>query len=331
MIGWAGMLVWSLGVLAQDPVYSQFYMAPLQLNPAFTGSTHAPKFSMNYRNQWPSLNHAYTTYSASYDQFFKDFNSGLGASILADDAGNGLIKTTKISGFYAYRVQISRDFYSKFVVQASYVQSAYNWEKFIFPDQIDPVTGPISPGGTPWPTDETVPPDLRNQYLDVSFGLLAYTSTWYGGLSVEHINRPSQILIAGYENNIDGLPVRISLHAGGEVGLFEHAGWLDRIYISPQVMVSRQGPFNQLLGGAFFGFDPFFLGVWGRITSQNPDAAILSAGMRTGILKLAYSYDLTVSRLGLGTGGTHEIGILLNLDKLYPEESKYMDCFQMFR
>lgn len=286
---------------------------------------------MNYRNQWPSLDRAYRTYSASYDQFFKSINSGLGASLLSDDAGNGLIRTTKISGFYSYRLQITRELFAKFGVEAAFVQSAYNWDKFIFPDQIDPVTGPVSPGGSPWPTDETVPADIRNQYLDVGFGLLVFNAQWYGGISVEHINRPSQSLISGYENFADGLPIRISAHAGGEFGLFHQAGWMDRVFISPQIMVSKQGPFNQLLGGTFFGFDPFFLGTWIRITSQNPDAAIVSVGMRTGILKLAYSYDLTISKLGVGTGGTHEIGLMINLDKLYPEESKYIDCFQMFR
>ena len=56
--------------LAQDPQFTQFYANPLYLNPAFAGSTRCPRVGLNYRNQWPSLNKAYITESASYDQHF---------------------------------------------------------------------------------------------------------------------------------------------------------------------------------------------------------------------------------------------------------------------
>ena len=44
-----------LVALGQDPQYSQFYAAPLYLNPAFAGSAMAPRVNFNHRNQWPSL------------------------------------------------------------------------------------------------------------------------------------------------------------------------------------------------------------------------------------------------------------------------------------
>ena len=95
--------MWSFSSQAQDPIFSQYYAAPLQLNPAFAGNTYSPHIAINYRNQWPSLNQAYVTYAVSYSQFFKDFNSGIGLMILTDDAGQGLYKTTKVSGVYSYK------------------------------------------------------------------------------------------------------------------------------------------------------------------------------------------------------------------------------------
>jgi hypothetical protein len=42
----------------------------------------------------------------------------------------------------------------------------------------------------------------------------------------------------------------------------------------------------------------------------NSDALILLLGYRTeSRLKLAYTYDLTVSRLGVGSGKSHELSI----------------------
>ena len=121
-------------VNAQDPIYSQFYSAPLQINPAFAGNTYAPHIAINYRNQWPSIPNAYTTYSVAYDQFSPSLNIGYGLSILGDEAGNGLISSNKVSGFFAYRVQVDRDFYLKLGVEASGVQARYNWSKFVFFD-----------------------------------------------------------------------------------------------------------------------------------------------------------------------------------------------------
>jgi len=70
---------------AQDPVFSQFYLSPLQLNPGLSGLTEDPRFSANYRNQYPGFNNAYRTYALSYDQFFPSIKGGLGFWLLSDD------------------------------------------------------------------------------------------------------------------------------------------------------------------------------------------------------------------------------------------------------
>jgi len=60
-----------LAVQAQDIHFSQFYMSPLNLNPALTGVMNSQvRVVGNYRNQWASVlkSNAFSTYSASYDQ-----------------------------------------------------------------------------------------------------------------------------------------------------------------------------------------------------------------------------------------------------------------------
>ena len=58
---------------AQDVHFSQYYAAPLTLNPALTGLVNGVfRASFNYRNQWfniPTLNTIapYQTYQASFD------------------------------------------------------------------------------------------------------------------------------------------------------------------------------------------------------------------------------------------------------------------------
>ncbi|MBL0101667.1 MAG: PorP/SprF family type IX secretion system membrane protein [Saprospiraceae bacterium] len=101
------VLAWCMSpLIAQDPVYSQFYNAHLQLNAAMAGNTRGPLIQMNYRNQWPGLGNIYTTYSVSYDQYISKLKSGLGFILLTDNAGDGVLRSTGLTGFYSYRVRV---------------------------------------------------------------------------------------------------------------------------------------------------------------------------------------------------------------------------------
>ena len=82
------------GVKAQDVGFSQFYANPLYLNPAFAGSKVAPRISLTYRAQWPGLVSAFTTVSASYDQYIPDLHGGIGAIVLSD--GIFILGLTKV-------------------------------------------------------------------------------------------------------------------------------------------------------------------------------------------------------------------------------------------
>ena len=53
---------------AQDPNFSQFFASPLSLNPALTGKFDGSfRVAGNYRNQWPTINNAFVTKTASID------------------------------------------------------------------------------------------------------------------------------------------------------------------------------------------------------------------------------------------------------------------------
>src|ERR671911_625777 len=74
-------------VTAQDPQFSQFYAAPLYLNPALAGATGQARAGMNYRNQWPAIEANFTTVSAYFDYFIEDYNSAVGIIINNDTEG----------------------------------------------------------------------------------------------------------------------------------------------------------------------------------------------------------------------------------------------------
>ena len=78
---------------SQDIHFTQFYMSPLNLNPAMTGVMNCKtRMIANYRNQWAAVlaANAYNTYSVSYDQKIpvgREDYFGIGGAFLGGVAG----------------------------------------------------------------------------------------------------------------------------------------------------------------------------------------------------------------------------------------------------
>jgi len=93
---------------AQDPHFSQFYNAPMLLNPAVTGLLQGDfRAVTNYRSQWSSISTPFQTMSASVDmnvmnQLTKKDLFGLGLVVLNDVAGEASLKNTQVGLSFAY-------------------------------------------------------------------------------------------------------------------------------------------------------------------------------------------------------------------------------------
>lgn len=315
--------------MAQDPIFSQFYAAPLQLNPAFAGTSHYPSVHLNYRNQWTALPVAYETYAVSYDQFIDQFNSGFGINMMTDDAGNGLLKTTRVTGIFAYRVKVNRDFSLKLGVEAGAIQTRLDWDQLIFYDQLDEIEGFVGGG---LPTDEVRPDVLSRTFFDMSAGLLAYSKKFYGGITLKHINTPDDTYLDVNNNLHAGWPLRMTIHGGMEISLQKDNKRGTTAFISPNIMYIQQRDFAQINVGAYLSLSPVFVGAWYRQTFSNSDALIALIGVQKGIFKMGYSYDVTVSSLGNSTtAGSHEISIGFNFGANRAGKIDHNDCFNMFR
>jgi len=77
--------------------------------------------------------------------------------------------------------------------------------------------------------------------------------------------------------------------------------------LSPNILFMKQQDFEQLNYGLYFSRYPVVGGIWYRQSFQNSDAVIALVGLQTGILKVGYSYDVTISKLSNASGGAHEI------------------------
>ncbi len=285
---------------AQDPQFTQFYANPIYLNPAFAGSNGCPRFSMNYRNEWPSLTGNYVTYSVSYDQYFKNISGGIGVIGMHDQQGQGTIYTSMLGLIYSYHLKVNRKFSMLFGARAAMFNKFLDWDKLTFGDMIDPRRGFIYQTGD-------VPRGGSRYFFDASAGFVGYSKNFFFGGAVHHLNTPNESMIVGESR----LPMRFTGHMGAEIKLGKNSKYNNSTSIMPNVIYQYQNGFQEINIGTYVKYGVFTAGAWFR----NRDAFILSLGINTGKFKLGYSYDVTVSKLNNGvSGGSHEVSLGFNLN-----------------
>jgi type IX secretion system PorP/SprF family membrane protein len=315
---------------AQDPEFSQYYAAPLALNPAFTGTASDHRFIANHRNQWPNITNGFVTYALSYDYNLAHLNSGLGVMIMADKAGTANLKSTVINFQYAYKVHINDKWVLSSGLNFGLGYRSIDFNKLVFGDQLE------FDENAGIPSDDPVFSNLQNtSYFDFGGGILAYSRKFWLGFSAWHLNNPNRSLIG--ENA--QIPVKTSMHGGVRIPLYHGMFKKDRIAaIMPSFVYKHQGNFDQLDVGTYFLYEPVVVGLWYRgipvlqnqADNVSHDAVVVILGFQLPKVELTYSYDLTVSELGPISGGAHEVALKFKVELANQTKSRkkqrYIPC-----
>lgn len=316
-------------VQAQDIHFSQFYMSPLNLNPALTGVMNCNhRVSANYRNQWASIlkSNAYNTYSVSYDQKIPvgryDY-FGVGGTFWGDKAGESEFATlqARLSGSYAKKMGGYRRKAHYLVVGADLgvSQRSINSNNLRWPSQHNN-DGQYAPGaGTP-----EVIANQNFLFMDVAAGLMWFSvfnkdNNFYFGGAFSHLNRAN---VSFDDQNIP-LYSKFTFHAGGEFMVASRMG------LVPGVVTFFQGPSFQVNAGTSFKFllgsssrynQAFQLGTWARVSNRLDqgkllDAIILSTRFDYEQFTLGFSYDINTSSLNPATNynGAFEFSLLYKI------------------
>jgi len=281
-------------VYSQDVIYSQFYANPIYLNPAIAGSKLSSRLTLNYRNQWPTVSQGYNSMSVSFDQPIEKISGAVGVIVNGDVAAGGIYNTFSANGIYSYRLEVSSKILVNAAIQVGYLQHRLDWSKLIFEDQ----------------ANQVVPSQLNVGKLDFSAGLLAgYNELVYLGVAVNHLTQPDMSYYEGTTNRMD---MRYTVHSGVMINVREGSNGRESgsLSISPNIIYVQQGNFRQLNLGVYANTYPLIAGLWLRHSFENPDAAILLVGFQQRNYKVEYSFDYTLSRLNIGTGGAHEISMV---------------------
>jgi type IX secretion system PorP/SprF family membrane protein len=293
---------------AQDIHFSQYYSAPLTINPALTGGFAGDyRAGVNYRSQWVSVTVPYRTFD-----IYGDLNLGrrflarnfwsIGVNVIADRAGDGDLSVTKVlgSGAYHFILDQGKNNDLSFGLQAGWVQKSVDFSKFYFDNQWSDIGF-----DTGLPTGENF---IKGSFgfVDVAAGMsYAYSGpkrfAANAGFSVYHLNRPNDSFY-GSDNRLGMRPV---FNAGISYKLS------DVITVSPSVFYQTQKKAHEFLAGGMVRYslkgsdDPYvttgniYAGLYGRFG----DAFIPVIGYEYRNWRLLMNYDVNTSELKPATNG----------------------------
>ncbi|MCF8340970.1 MAG: PorP/SprF family type IX secretion system membrane protein [Chitinophagaceae bacterium] len=290
---------WSI-TFAQDPHFSQFFSSPMTLNPAQTGKFNGVlRFAANHRNQWPSINNAFTTSTASLD--FSILNSklptydtwGIGFVGLTEQSGNKILRNNYVGFSTAYSKGLDENGYHQLAIgfQGVFASKRLDVSLADFQDEL------TSLGFTGVTQEVFSNPKVQLNYMDLNVGFLYTGSTnglnsFYVGTSLYHVNRSTETFKGGNFT----IPPRLTIQGGGYFPVGE-----GKIFHTSFIHQIQNGAKETVIGGAmeFMNGDAesnaggIYVGAWYRLK----DAIIPYFGMEFSNLRVGISYDYNNSTL----------------------------------
>jgi type IX secretion system PorP/SprF family membrane protein len=309
---------------AQDPQFSQYYQAPLYLNPGFTGITAGHRLVANHRIQWPNLPQTFSTYAVSYDASLEHIRSGVGVLITTDKMGSASWKSTTANVLYSYKISFAKGLVFSPGLSFGYGRNGLDRSKLRMGDGLEYAGNSLDPKLN----------DIRDlEYMDFGSGFVLYSKHLWLGASFMHMNRPN-LSVVGEESRLD---MKTSIHGGMRLDITNRLRAGRVIYFTPSFIYRMQGVmFSQLDFGVNFHIDPISIGGWYRgkpfsetvAQTVEQDALILFMGLYLKKLTLGYSYDFTISGLQTSTGGSHEISLIYEFRtrNRKPRKQKLIPC-----
>lgn len=313
-----GFTVW-----AQDPIFTQYFMVPQTINPAFTGFMETTSVGVMHRSQWPDANLKINSNYAFLNTWSETISSGFGVNFLSQRESFTDYSLSQVNVTYAYRVQISDYWYFHPALEVGFGSKSYGFQNLVLEDQLNINTGIID-------ATSTDPLALNNKasYFDIGAGFLFNNEYSWIGISLRHLNKPDiSFTMAG---NVP-LDMFFSVSGGYQNEVINEVLPFDsRLLLTANYM--QQSKFNRLDLGAGLIFERLFFGVnaANNPARNTPEARLITSinpylGIKYEHFKIGYSYDAVVNGMGRN-GGVHEFSLLYQFDW----EKKCQGCPEYF-
>jgi len=319
------LLVSLQGLFAQDPVFTQFYAAPILMNPAFVGSNGDFRLGLGYRNQATRSNYDLKTIYAFGDSWIESINSGIGISLLNQREELTNYSFIQANLHYSYHLRISEKWIFFPGISFGIGYKDFRFGGLLFEDQID-LTG----GNDPVTSDPIYDHIAENVFfIDLAVGGVLYAENAWFGFSLKHLTTPD---ISFVENEILPLAMHMSVHGGYQIGL-DSSGRNSFFPEDSSLFLTfnymKQDVYNRIDFGAEMIINRFSFGFLSSSVIQKIDSNaeyFLSVspviGLETNNFKLGFSYDFPVSNFST-IGGTSEITLQYFINNNYVRRSRW--------
>lgn len=301
------LLLCSLQATAQDPIFTQYYLVPETLNPAFTGIANTWSGGLIHRRQWPDGNRKIDTQYAYANNIVTD-QIGVGLTVLNHNEVFTDYNYFKINAAVSYKIDLNYDWRLRFGLETGYGRKDFNFGNLLLEDQINTNSGQINPNST---DPGVINYSNKLNFLDIAAGFEVDEENAWFGVAVKHLNRAD---ISFRENANVPLDLFLTVHGGYYLEFANAPSSLipegSNLLLTANYM--RQGQYNRLDVGTIMDFTLF---SFGAIAAVNPEGRSKNSHLITSINPVAsfkageftfgYSYDWNISKLGR-TQGVHE-------------------------
>lgn len=267
----------------QDPMYTQYMENMMMINPAYAGSKDLLSMLVMARNQWVSMPGAPKTRTFIAHSPLTNARMGLGLSFLSDHVGP--IKQSGIYADYSYQL-----YFSNKRTLALGMKAGVNFYEAGVSDLL-----------TNDPNDPVFAFDINRNFLpNFGVGAFFHTDKYYLGLSIPKL----------IENTINKNGVSVQNISRERLHIFFMAGYVfdvNRIVkFKPSILTKyvKNAPVSVDATGTFLFYEKLWVGAMYRVGDAFGGLCQLQV---TDQIKIGYSYDLPVNRLGAFNNGTHEI------------------------
>jgi len=269
-------------------------------NPAYSGSEGDGILRMAYLNYYPGNSYNLNTVYISYDAYFPALHGGAGF-YLSDDYLGGIVNDLRGGLSYSYFLQAGKDLYIYAGLSGSLYHRGFNFDKAIFPDQIDPL------GGVSLPRSEMQVSDGRSVF-DIGTGFLLISGKFFGGFSISHLAEPD---LSGTINSKDRLRRKLLLNLSTDFNINKK----QNLKIRPQIFMGLQKGFLSAGAGAVIESD--FLSVNTLFLRDNVRNINIQTGfsLKTGKICVYYNYRFNAvsENSFMPLSLLHQAGLVLSL------------------
>ncbi|MCX6267854.1 MAG: PorP/SprF family type IX secretion system membrane protein [Bacteroidetes bacterium] len=318
------MVLVSVALNGQDPNYTQFFNNPQYYNPAYSGLYTGVRAGFSFRDQWPALPYDFQAYNFEADMGDRNLpgSGGLGLFLNTNNEGIGFIKNINLGLSLAVRIPFSKLSVGQVGVKVSWLQKSVNWDDFTFSDALSERYGDIYQTGFIRPEQ-----NVRNMADFGVGGIYQFSNevnnfTGTFGFAVDHLFEPDQSFL---QTAKAPLPRKYVAHGDLIFAVGSSSGFnstnASALKFNPGVVYQSQGGVNSLQAGLNLTKFGLNLGLWYKGSFGNYNNSMLGfmAGYAFEVadnlgLKFTYSYDMQMAGALQGTGGAHEISLIIDFN-----------------